>query len=302
MMFKKIKFFIEYFKFLNNPIDALKFKFGLSDSCHVKIKGVDNQLDINDVFILNKLMTRLPLTPEHKRSDLADYIQDLINDEEYVVINGIKFVNVYNEGFIKNSNHEYEVCYEEYFTDDDWNMIDFNDRFVIDIGANVADTALDFAKKGAKVVAFEPVKHLYELGLKNMSLNSHLEDNIILVNRAVGAKRGMLDLDANSLKNYVDKTENYSIEVITIPDVLNDWNFPPDVLKMDCEGCEFEIVMEEDLTMFNDVIFEHHSELAGKDANPLIEKLTSDGFKIDTYLCNATTKSFDKIGIIHAYK
>ena len=29
------------------------------------------------------------------------------------------------------------------------------------------------------------------------------------------------------------------------------------VLKMDCEWCEFEIILKEDLNMFHDIIFEH---------------------------------------------
>lgn len=301
-MFKKIKYLRDYFKYLDNPVEALKFKFGLISSCSIKIKNKCDVVKIEDVFILNKLMNKLPIVSEDKYSEFIDYINDLINDEKYVTINDIKYVNVYNKEFINNMNHDYEVCYEEYFTDDDWDMINFHNRVVIDIGANVADTPLNFANLGAEVIAFEPVKHLFELGLENLSLNHDLKQKVTLINKAVGAKRGTLDLSANSLKDYVDKTENYSIEVITISDVLNEYEIIPDILKMDCEGCEFEIILNEDLTMFNDIIFEHHSQLAGKDYHPLMEKLKNDGFKLDTYLCRSTKKSFDKIGIIHAYR
>ena len=71
---------------------------------------------------------------------------------------------------------------------------------------------------------------------------------------------------------------------------------------MDCEGCEFEIIHNEDLTMFKDIVFEHHSKIAGKDYKPLIEKLKKDGFKIDTYPVAASNQSFEDIGIIHEYK
>ena len=37
-MNQKIKDLIEYFKYLNNPIQALLFKFGLKTECEVKIK------------------------------------------------------------------------------------------------------------------------------------------------------------------------------------------------------------------------------------------------------------------------
>ena len=69
---------------------------------------------------------------------------------------------------------------------------------------------------------------------------------------------------------------------------------------MDCEGCEFEIILNEDLTMFNDIIFEHHSGMVGKDYNVLIEKLKKENFKINRF--PVAINNFDEIGIIHAYK
>ena len=90
--------------------------------------------------------------------------------------------------------------------------------------------------------------------------------------------------------------------MITIKDILNDYDFSPDILKIDCEGCEFEIILNEDLSMFNDIIFEHHSELTGKDYKLLIHELKKQGFKINTYITHIATKSFDDVGIIHAFK
>ena len=69
---------------------------------------------------------------------------------------------------------------------------------------------------------------------------------------------------------------------------------------MDCEGCEFEVILNEDLSMFNDIIFEHHSKMVGKDYNILIDKLKKENFKINTFISN--NDNFDEIGMIHAYK
>lgn len=299
---QKIKFLRDYFKYLNNPFSALKFKFGLKKECEIKIKKYDLPLKLTHVTSLNKLMHLLTKTKIEKYPQLADYIKELDNNEKIVVINDIKYINIFNTSFKEKHPINYEICIEEFFSDDEWDMLNLNNRDIIDIGANVGDTALFFAKNGANVIAFEPVKHLYELGLENISLNLDLKDKIKFINKAVGGKKGKLNIEAVSTESYINSTDHYEIDVITVKDVLNDYDFPTDILKMDCEGCEFEIILNEDLTMFNEIIFEHHSKIAGKDYKPLIEKLKKEGFKINTYAVAASDQDFEDIGIIHAFK
>ena len=94
--------------------------------------------------------------------------------------------------------------------------------------------------------------------------------------------------------------DSYEVNVITVDDILKDNNIKADFLKMDCEGCEFNIILNSDLSNFKDVLFEHHSEFTGKDYHILIEKLESQGFKIKKY--PVFNLDFEKIGIIHAFK
>lgn len=96
--------------------------------------------------------------------------------------------------------------------------------------------------KRAEVIGFEPVRHIFELGLENISLNEYLKDQITFVNKAVGIKKGQLELTAQTIESYID-TDTYAIEVTTLPDIFNEYDFTPDILKMDCEGCEFEIIL-----------------------------------------------------------
>ena len=302
-MVKKLMYVVDYFRFLKNPIQALLFKFNFKNSYEVKVKGFSETFVLTSVSALNRLMVRLPVFDFDKTSDFINYLKMIDNDCPYVEVDDVKYINIYNSDFIKNNDINYASHVDEYYSGNDWDVVNVLNRYVIDIGANVADSTLQFAHKGAKVIGFEPVKHLYELGVKNIDLNDDLKDNIIFINKAVGDKRGTLNIDSNSVQNYINEGDNYQIDVITIDDILNYYEFPADVLKMDCEGCEFEIILNNDLTMFDDIILEHHAEMVGRDYKLLIEKLENDGFKVNTFLPGSYAGgSFENLGIIHAFK
>lgn len=300
-MLKKISYLLDYFKYIENPINALKFKFGITDTCNLKIKNSNHNIVLHNVSSINALMRKLPTLSNNKMTEFLEYIKELDNNEKYVTVNGIHFVNVLNKEFLENNKHKYCTHIEEFFTDDEWNMTELSNRHVIDLGGNIGDTPLYFAKNGAEVISFEPVKHLHDLALQNVAINKDCSDKITLVNKGVGGKTETITFNSNSVKIYADENSD-KMEIISFQDLLNDYEFTPDILKMDCEGCEFEIIPNNDLTMFKDIIFEHHAEMTGKDCNILIDALKEQGFEINCYEVKATKKSFEKIGIIHAFK
>ena len=301
-MIMKLKYLFDYFKYLKNPFETLKFKFGFSDNCTIKIKNCDSTVNLNNVKSLNHLMANLPKISPDKIPNFLIYVKNRDNDDKYLEIGDIKFINIYNSTFIKNHGDEFYSHLIEFFTDDVFEILDYKDRHVVDIGGNIGDTALFFAKAGADVISFEPVKHLYDLAVKNVEINEDVKNKIILVNKAIGGKRGVLHFDDSSIIDYVGNDQNHVMEVITITDLLEQYDFTPDILKMDCEGCEFEIVLNSDLSMFNDIIFEHHQRIVEKDYNLLVNELKKQGFIIQLFELEGSVCEFDEQGMIYAHK
>lgn len=289
------------FKYLKNPISSLFFKAGILKTYNVKVKNTNYEIRIRNKNSLNRIMFVLPGIQEELFESFFDYIKDLENDVEQVSIDGIKYINVFNSEFEKTHPYNYAIHIDEFFTGDEWDMISYSGRHIIDIGGNVGDTALYFAKEGAEVISFEPVRHLYELAEENVQINPQYKDKITLVNKGVGGSKGTLTFSDVSVNGYVEGNQ-YEMEIISISDLLNDYDFTPDILKMDCEGCEFEVISKHDLTMFNDIIFEHHAQMVNKDHRTLIDILENQGFKTNIYPCNASDSNIEEMGIIHAFK
>lgn len=159
---------------------------------------------------------------------------------------------------------------------------------VIDIGANRGDTALFFANKNYNVIAFEPVGKLYETAINNLDLNPHIKDRIHLVQKAVSCEKGKiklyfngdLDLVSGEVSQYIKGKNTEIVETTTIKDILIEYNLKPYILKMDCEGCEYDIILKSDLSMFKYIYFEYHENLKNLKHEILIEKLEKQGFEL----------------------
>lgn len=66
-----------------------------------------------------------------------------------------------------------------------------------------------------------------------------------------------------SVSAYVEN-DSYEVEVITIEDILNDNIIELDFIKMDFKCCEFNIILNSDLSSFKDILFEHHAQIVGE--------------------------------------
>jgi len=127
---------------------------------------------------------------------------------------------------------------------------DLNGRVVIDGGTYIGDSSLYFVSRGAsKVYGFEIDRENYNLAEENIKLNN-MEGKIYIYNQKATYE---------SIKNLINK---YGLKNI--------------FMKLDCEGCEYDIIMNTDAQTFEnitDVVLEYHEQ-----SEPLMQKLRELGF------------------------
>lgn len=147
----------------------------------------------------------------------------------------------------------------------------FNQKIVVDVGAYNGDSAVYFARKGARlVVGLEPDPWSLELARENIKLNN-LEDRVMLLNVALSTKTGASKLGVNAeTPNISQIAETTSIpdgglevDTVTVEEIMERFNLRTiDFLKMNCEGCEYGIIRTlspSALESISEIILEFHN-------------------------------------------
>lgn len=190
-----------------------------------------------------------------------------------------------------------------HFVDDEYEALDVAGAIVIDVGANIGDTAVYFADKGAAhVYAFEPFPELYATAVGVVRRN-RLENIVTVTPRGVGARNGRTSgVYTASWSGWSHASphspthprlprpaSNRSVEVdlVSLPSVLSqatkDHPGLPLVLKVNCEGCEFEAFagegIHESLKPVKSVLLEIHGADCRQN-DSLCKKLEDYGFSV----------------------
>ena len=154
-------------------------------------------------------------------------------------------------------------------------------KYVLDIGGYIGDTAIYYAARGAqKIVVFEPFPYSFKIALDNVVQNN-LQDVIEINNCSVGREDSYININPDYINTNesfaVDQLEGVKVPVITLRSIVEKYQIDNWLLKMNCEGCEYEALARTDiktLRKFSEVLMHYHG-----DPQPLVGRLREAGFK-----------------------
>jgi hypothetical protein len=161
----------------------------------------------------------------------ADPIQDL------VYFNGLKFYGGKTNGDVL---HVFKM--------NEYSFLPVEDKEVIDVGANIGDSSIYFARRGASnVIAVEPDRISFEYAHKNIIIN--------------GFSRIINLIWAGCGSQNISNSEEHP-QFLTLKALIKKYCSCPQILKVDCEGCEYDLILNasyDDLRRFTHIQIEYHS-------------------------------------------
>jgi len=257
----KINGFISIRKIAKNWVDVTLFRIGLKKTLRIWFRDGETAHFGNKVEYFDFWKQELGQN---------ELLKTVKNTHYKIKVNNIELEyqnrKIY---FYYNANNEKQLIntiglINENFIKEQYKWLDVKDKDVVDVGANIGDTAIYFALKGAKhVYAFEPYPYSYNIAMKNIKLN-HLEDKITFRNEGCGKrgfviiKEGYENIGGTDLKKF---KEGKKIRIVSLDEILKRFNLKHAELKVDCEGCEYDLILnasDKALQAFDKIIIEYH--------------------------------------------
>lgn len=164
-----------------------------------------------------------------------------------------------------------------------------SNEIIIDIGAHIGLFTL-FVKqfsKNIKILCFEP--YIENFKMLNQNLNDNNIENVSIFKNIVSNKNQIISLfinTDNAANNIYQESENFcSVESIKLEKIFEENNINTcDLLKLDCEGAEYEILLNLDSKYYkkiNKIIMECHNTITDfRSFNQLKRLLIKENFQI----------------------
>lgn len=171
---------------------------------------------------------------------------------------------------------------KEQFVEEHYREFEVRGNQVLDIGASIGDTAIYFTTRGAmQIVGLEPYPYAYEMAEKNLRLNG-MEKKVLMLNKGCLSKEGSIIIDPGFHSNERDKLNLFKsgirVKMVSLKFLATKYRLNDAVLKMDCEGYEYEIIGKADnelLRRFKSIMMEYHYGYRS-----LERKLVAAGFNV----------------------
>jgi FkbM family methyltransferase len=155
---------------------------------------------------------------------------------------------------------------------------------VIDIGAHIGTFTLQAARAvgdTGKVYAYEPHPQSYRLLLTNITINNL--ENVYAEQVAIdGSALNMRSLYLSSITRGHSLTHRYNEgEQIFVPSQKLFIPLGCDLLKMNCEGSEFEIIDNADLRRTRQALILYHEDLVDRHHAEIVNRFEESGFDVE---------------------
>lgn len=187
-------------------------------------------------------------------------------------------------------------------------QLDVRDKVVLDIGANIGDSALSFVQEGAKkVVAVESDPFSFKLLNDNVDLNG-LNSRIITLNAAFSGHSSKIRIPfrpQNTLGNSTSSSDHgLIVNTTTLREIVGNLDIPQgSIAKIDCEGCEYDSLTRastNDLKLFDQFGIEYHYG-----SETLVNLFRDIGYSITftepkTYYSKSSNPHLMKLGMLYA--
>lgn len=263
-------------KTFQNPLEILSKIFNNNFPIDARLKkGTKIQLkSFSSMYLISNIPKNNQIDYNIEKNFVTIYTENKLNIEKIIFYGGL------DNGDIVNT-----------FLKKDYAKILVNQKTVLDIGANIGDTAIFYALNGAKkIVGIEPFPKNFDYAKKNVDVNN-FNQIIHLIQAGCASKNGIIKIDPECKSNIESKISNFEkgIEtpMITIENIIKKFKIPKNsILKIDCEGCEYDIIeniSSEIISYFDNIQIEYHNGY-----KKLKRKLESFGYTVKVTKPHAT--------------
>ena len=192
----------------------------------------------------------------------------------------------------------YLGMYREIFEDETYRFRASSDRpYIVDCGANIGLSVIYFKSlyPAARIIAFEPDPHVFELLESNVREFGHAD--VTLIRKGVWNADGMLSFVADSEEGWgghvAQESQSYKANKVSVTRLRSYLTGHVDLLKLDIEGAECEVIADcaDLLANVNNVFIEFHSFVdRAQCLGRLLSVLTDAGFRIHLHSVGAHSR------------